>query len=238
LRTFAELQTYLYSTDYQGLWIHHYGGNVFDDHLADGSRVKLTQKTDYPWDGKIVITLDEVESAEPFAIRMRVPAWATEATATVNGVAPANSPEAGQYLFMKRAWQTGDVIELNLPMPVRLMQAHPKAEQLRNQVAIMRGPMLYCLESKDLPEDIDLNNVYIPEDIQLRPQTADDLPFGIVALTGEAMYRAESPWTSKLYRKVERKSIKPLPIRMVPYFTWANRGPAAMSTWLPAVWSK
>ena len=63
-----------------------YGGNVFDDQLADGSRVKLTQKTDYPWDGKIVVTLDDVESAEPFAIRMRVPAWATEATATVNGV--------------------------------------------------------------------------------------------------------------------------------------------------------
>ena len=93
---------------------------------------------------------------------------------------------------MKRAWRSGDVIELNLPMPVRLMQAHPKAEQLRNQVAVMRGPMLYCLESKDLPNDIDLNNVYIPGEIRLKPQTAADLPFGIVALKGEAMYRAES----------------------------------------------
>jgi DUF1680 family protein len=238
LRTFAELQTYLYSTDDQGLWIHHYGGNVFDDHLADGSRVKLKQNTEYPWNGKIVITLEEVDSVEPFAIRMRVPAWATQAVATINGVRAANPPKAGQYLFMKRAWKTGDVIELNLPMPVRLMQAHPKAEQLRNQVAIMRGPMLYCLESTDLPDNIELNNVYIPEDIELTPQAADDLPFGLLALTGEALYRAESPWTSELYRTVEHESFKPLPIRMVPYFSWANRGPAAMSTWLPVVWDR
>lgn len=57
------------------------------------------------------------------------------------------------------------MIELNLPMPARLMQAHPKAEQLRNQAAVMRGPLLYCLESKDLPEGIDLRNVYIPDDL-------------------------------------------------------------------------
>jgi len=57
------------------------------------------------------------------------------------------------------------VIELNLPMPARLMQAHPKAEQLRNQAAVMRDPLLYCLESKDLPEGIDLRNVYIPDDL-------------------------------------------------------------------------
>ena len=126
-----------------------------------------------------------LDCAKPFAIRVRIPGWATGATAAVNGVASANAPVAGQYLFMKRPWQSGDVIELNLPMPVRLMQAHPKAEQLRNQVAVMRGPLLYCLESKDLPEGLDLNNVYIPDDLQLDAQAADDLPFGIVALDGQ-----------------------------------------------------
>ena len=236
LRTFAELQSYLYSTDDQGLWIHHYAGNVFNGALLDGSRVTLTQETDYPWDGKIVITVDQADTSEPFAIRVRIPGWASEATATINGVASANAPEPGQYLFMKRVWRANDVIELNLPMPARLMQAHPKAEQLRNQVAVMRGPMLYCLESLDLPEGVDLNNVLIPEDIQLAAEAAEDLPFGIAALSGQALYRGESAWGNRLYREVERKSIRPLAIRMVPYFTWANRGPSAMSAWLPVVW--
>jgi len=109
---------------------------------------------------------------------------------------------------------------------------------MRNQVAVMRGPVLYCLESKDLPKGIDLNNVLIPDDIKLTPQAAADLPFGIVTLGGRALYRAESPWSTALYRTVERKSAEPLPIRMIPYFAWANRGPAAMSVWLPVDWSR
>jgi DUF1680 family protein len=238
LRTIAELQRYLYSRDDLGLWIHHYGGNTLSTHMSDGNRLKLTQKTNYPWDGKIVISLDKVDSAEPFAIRVRIPGWATGATAAINGADSTNTPVAGQYLFMKRPWRSGDVVELNLPMRVRLMQAHPKAEQLRNQVAVMRGPLLYCLESKDLSEGIDLNNVYISDDLQLDAQAADDLSFGIVALTGKALYREEPSWTGELYRKVERQPMKPLPIRMIPYFAWANRGPAAMSVWLPVVWSK
>lgn len=238
LRTIAELQTYFYSRDDQGLWIHQFGGNTLNAPMADGKRLQLTQKTDYPWDGKIVISLETIDSADPFAIRVRIPGWATGATATVNGTASANAPVPGEYLFMKRSWQPGDTIELNLPMPGRLMQAHPKAEQLRNQVAVMRGPMLYCLESKDLPEGVDLNNVYVPEDIQLKPTAAAELPFGIVSLTGEAFYRQEPAWNTDLYREVARISAEPLSIRMIPYFAWANRGPAAMSVWLPVVWGR
>ena len=238
LRTIAELQTYFYSRDEQGLWIHQFGGNTLDATMADGKRLQLTQKTDYPWDGKIVVSLDAVDAAEPFAIRLRIPGWATGATASVNGTPAANAAVPGQYLFMKRSWRSGDAIELNLPMPGRLMQAHPKAEQLRNQVAVMRGPVLYCLESKDLPEGVDLNNVYVPEDIQLKPTAAAELPFGIVSLTGEAFYRQEPAWNTDLYREVARISAEPLSIRMIPYFAWANRGPAAMSVWLPVVWGR
>ena len=238
LRTVAELQSYVYSLDDEGLWIHHFGGNTADISLANGKRLKLTQKTDYPWDEKIVITLEEVDTGKPFTIRVRIPGWADGATVAINNQPSANTPDAGQYLFMKRTWKSGDVIEMNLPMPVLLMQAHPKAEQLRNQVAVRRGPLLYCLESKDLPDGVDLNNVYIPDDIQLTPQAADDLPFGIVTLAGKALYREELSWNNDLYRKVERYPMKPLQIRMVPYFAWANRGPGAMSVWLPVVWSK
>jgi DUF1680 family protein len=236
LRTIAELPNYFYSRDELGVWVHHFGGSTLDTRLDDGTRLELTQKTEYPWDGKIVISLGKVATDNPFAIRVRIPGWATGATATVNGVASSNAPVAGQYLFLKRQWRAGDVIELNLPMSVRLMQAHPKAEQLRNQVAVMRGPLLYCLESKDLAEGVDLNNVYIPDDLQVNAQAAQDLPFGIAALTGKAWYRPELPWSNDLYRKVERQPMQPLTIRMIPYFAWANRGPAAMTTWLPVVW--
>jgi hypothetical protein len=101
----------------------------------------------------------------------------------------------------------------------------------------MRGPLLYCLESADLAEEIDLDNIYLPEDIDFAPQAADDLPFGIVALSGESLYREEPTWADTLYRKLERHPMTPLTIRMIPYFAWANREPSAMSVWLPVVWN-
>jgi DUF1680 family protein len=235
LRTFAELKTYLYSTDETGLWVHHYGGSVFEGPLADGSTLKMTQATEYPWAGKIVLTMNAVASTEPFAVRLRIPGWAQGAAVTVNGKVAANAPVPGSYLFLKRVWKAGDVIALDLPMTPRLMQAHPKAEQLRNQVAVMSGPVLYCLESADLPDTVDLNNVYLPSDLALTSVPASDLPFGIQALEGEALYRPEQPWTTDLYRPMTHAELKPLPVRMIPYFAWSNRGEAAMSVWLPLV---
>lgn len=233
LRTLAQLHAYLYSVDGEGLWVHHYGGNVFEGKLADGSAVKLTQETGYPWDGKIVMKLGAVASAEPFAVRVRIPGWADGAAVKVNGKPAANPPEAGSYLHMKRVWKEGDRIEIDLPMAVRLMVAHPKAEQLRNQVAVMRGPMLYCLESKDLPDGADINNVRIPSEMALKPSPASDLRFGIEVLEGRALYLDEKAWGEELYRPLGAPGMTEMPVRLIPYFAWNNRGPTAMSVWLP-----
>jgi len=235
LRTFAQLHTYFYSVDDEGLWVHHYGGTTLKGKLSDGSKIQLTQKTDYPWDGKIEITFDEVEMTEAFAVRVRIPEWVEDASVSVCGRPAANQPIAGTYLYMKRQWRAGDAIQIDLPMRPRLMQAHPKAEQLRNQVAVLRGPILYCIESVDLPDSVDLSYIYFPSDIELRATPAKIESVDVQVLDGEALYRPERPWDSDLYRPISRMPLKPLSIRMIPYFTWNNRGKAAMSVWLPVV---
>ncbi|MDP6037009.1 MAG: glycoside hydrolase family 127 protein, partial [Candidatus Latescibacteria bacterium] len=154
VRTVAELQSYFYSTSTEGIWIHHFGGNTFTGQLPSGETVQLEQITDYPWDGKISIIIHQT-SNQPFAINVRIPQWAEDAQLSINGE-PISEPAPSTYATIRRTWHEGDTINLNLPMPIRLIQAHPKAEQLRNQVAIMRGPLLYCLESPDFPEEIDL----------------------------------------------------------------------------------
>ncbi len=103
-------------------------------------------------------------------------------------------------------------------------------------VAVMRGPLLYCLESADFPDEIDLSNVYVSEDIEFDASVAGDLPFGIRTLDGEGLYRPEASWDNDLYRQVKRQPMTGLSLRMIPYFAWANRGPTAMSVWLPVVW--
>lgn len=234
LRTVAQFQSYVYSVSDGGVWIHHYGGNEFSTNLKEGETAALVQKTDYPWDGKVIVSVKQAPDRAIF-INLRIPGWAEGATIRVNGKPIAEPQKAGAYASIERKWAAGDTIELNLPMEPRLMQAHPKAEELRNQVAVMRGPVLYCLESPDVDENIDLSNVYLPSDLNLEPVGAEDLPFEMKALKGNALYRAEPSWEGTLYRRLGSQPLKPIEIRMIPYFAWANRGRSTMTAWLPVI---
>ena len=152
VRTIAEVGSYAYGRSDDKVWVHLYGGNTLDTELADGGRLRLTQETDYPWDGRVTITV-EAAPERPCSLMLRIPGWAGGATAEPQRHARCDGrPEPGTYAEVRRAWSAGDVVELTLPMPVRLMQAHPLVEEARNQVAVLRGPIVYCLESADLAE--------------------------------------------------------------------------------------
>jgi len=233
LRTVAQFQGCVYSVDNEGLWVHHYGGNEARLELGAGEAFGLAQETDYPWDGRIALTI-RAAPERSVAVRLRIPGWAEGAGVTVNGRPAGSATAPGAYARVERVWAAGDRIELELPMPVRLMQAHPKVEHCRGQVAVRRGPILYCLESPDLPEGIDLDGVLAPSDADLRPAPAPDLPFGIRVLQGQFLHRCEEPWEGQLYRPLAPHPPAPVPVRLIPYFAWANRGPSTMSVWLPA----
>jgi DUF1680 family protein len=125
-------------------------------------------------------------------------------------------------------------VDLDLPMPVRLMEANPLVEEDLNQIAVQRGPVVYCLESPDLPAGIKMSDVLIPADIQLRPHYDQRLLGGIVVLEGTAVARAgEKNWRGKLYREVQSTMSKSIAVKFIPYCVWQNRGPSEMSVWLP-----
>jgi DUF1680 family protein len=237
LRMLAEWQSYLYTVGDDAVWVHHYAANEFTHAWPDGLRLRCEMTTDYPWDGRVTI---EVGEAPPWSLslNLRIPGWAESAVLRVNGEPHAVPLTPSTYAQVKRIWKTGDRLELDLPMPVRLMEAHPKAEAQRNQVAVMRGPVLYCLESPDLPETIDISDVYLEAGVHLEPVAAKDLPFGILTLTGEGLRRPDQPLTERpLYRPLNQTPFTRLPVRLIPYFAWANRGPSAMTVWLPVVFA-
>ena len=96
----------------------------------------------------------------------------------------------------------------------------------------MRGPVVYCLEGHDLPVGVPLHEVHLPRDIHLNAHHDPDLLNGVTVLEGEARHISEGDWESQLYKRLPTRSQK-IPIRLIPYFAWANRGTAAMSVWLP-----
>jgi len=237
LRTVASWHNYLYSTNDKGLWIHHYGGNVFDGELADGRKIKLTQKTDYPWDGRVRITVDNIESVDAFSILLRIPAWAKKAKVTVNSRAVKAKCTPSSYTTITRKWAAGDVIELDLPMPVRMITADPLIEQTRNQVAVMRGPLVYCLESVDVPVGIRFEDICLPANAKWKTQYKPNLLGGVTILKTKALVLDKTIEEDiGGYRQVRDIQPRRIDFTMIPYYAWNNRDEPKMTVWLPVRW--
>jgi hypothetical protein len=232
VRTIAEVGNYAYGQSDRGVWVNLYGSNVLDAELIRGGRLKLRQETDYPWDGRVKIAM-EAAPAGDYSMMLRIPGWAIGAAVAINGI-PANRPvPPGHYFEVRRAWSAGDVLELHFPMPARLIQAHPLVEEARNQVAVQRGPVVYCLESPDLPKGVSVADVTIPRGIEMKPRFAGELLGGVAILEGKAEAVIEPAWGKELYRALAPAATRPVDLTLVPYYAWGNRGPSEMTVWMP-----
>jgi DUF1680 family protein len=232
VRTIAEVAGYAYSLSDEGIWIHLYGDNILDTHLADGSQIRLNQQTQYPWEGSIHITVEEAPQKE-FSIFLRIPGWAEYACVTINGRLHRAGLKSEQYLEIRRKWTEGDRIELAFPMHVQLLEAHPLVEEVRNQIAIRRGPMIYCLESADLPDNVGILNVVISSDAQFQHRYFKNLLGGVTVLETKASIHDRNDWSDTLYRRISAQEPKAIDIRLVPYYAWGNRGDGEMTVWIP-----
>lgn len=237
LRTIAELSAYFYSLDDDGVSIHHYGGSKVSVPLASGQRLEFEQVTNYPWSGEITIGIHKAPESE-MTMKVRIPGWCSGSSISVNGQ-KINPPIRDGYASISRRWREGDSLKLHFPMPVRLMTANPRVEDTRNQVAVMRGPVVYCLESSDLPAGVKVHDVYLSQNASYAAVAGlagatQPLAASLVSLRGRAYSLEEKEWNS-LYRPLGDTTLKAFDVTLVPYFAWANRGRSAMSVWLPVI---
>jgi DUF1680 family protein len=229
----AESAEYAYSKSADAIWVNLYGGSLLVTELG-GEQIKLSQETEYPWSGRVRIKILECGKKE-FALRLRLPGWVKAASVRVSNQPKLADQETGapKYFEIRRAWQTGDFVDLDLPMPVRLMEANPLVEADVNQVAVQRGPVVYCLESPDLPVGVKIPEVRIPVGVELQARFDKRLLGGIVVLEGNVLTRVAAGWSGKLYREMPPEHFQTNRIQLIPYAVWQNRGPSEMSVWLP-----
>jgi uncharacterized protein len=237
-RTVAETNCYAYCVTNDAVWTVLYGANKWSGSLANGTEVALTQNTDYPWNGGIKISVEPKIPAE-FSLMLRIPPWAHGASVLVRSGADKqfekSGLEPGKYFPLQRKWSSGDVVELALPMRVRLVEGHQLIEETRGQVAVLRGPVVYCIESPDAGSGIDVSELTIPRNVQFRPVRHTIGQVQITALEGEILKHEHRDWGTDLYRDVSDIEPQRINARMVPYFCWDNRGLTEMSIWLPVV---
>ncbi|MEI7954976.1 MAG: beta-L-arabinofuranosidase domain-containing protein, partial [Verrucomicrobiota bacterium] len=229
-RLIPQIGGFMYAQGPGQIYVNLYAAGEAKLKLDDGTPVKLTQQTEYPWDGHVALTVAP-EPARAFELCLRIPGWARgrpvpsdlyqftgpevpPVTLKLNGQAVAATPGADGYLHLQRTWQAGDVVELDMPMPVQRVVAHAKVAADRGKLALMRGPLVYCLEAVDQP-GTDLAQLVLPKTAALRAEHRADLLGGVTVLTGQAM--AEG---------------RPFTFTAVPYYAWANRDKGAMRVWL------
>jgi DUF1680 family protein len=229
-RVLAELPGYLYSTSDRGAYVHLYAEGSATLDVA-GQAVALDVRTRYPWDGEVEISVTPERPAE-FSLYLRIPAWCDNATLAVNGEAVKDTLAPGSYAEVRRTWNAGDTVSLSLPMAVRAWEAHPHVESDTHQIAITRGPLVYCLEAADNP-GVDVWDVAVSADARWEAKDAPDLLNGVVTLSTQAQVEDIAAWDGALYRPAGiGRATRPVTVTAIPYYAWANREAGPMTVWM------
>lgn len=227
-RLLAALGQYIYSHNANEFWVHLYISGVVKFDL-DGKNVKLTQQSDYPWNGKIVFKIESKHKVD-FKLALRIPGWCRSAAVKVNGEEVALPPLMQKgYAKLHRLWQSGDLVELDLAMPVEQVQAHPQVRANCGRIALQRGPLVYCLEEVDNGKN--LNDLVLSSEEKLTVKFESDLLGGMSVINGAAERRELQLWQDELYR-ADRNVTEKIFFKAIPYFAWANRAPGEMLVWM------
>ena len=227
-RLIASLGSYIYSEDATDAYVHQYVSGHGELNVSQG-HVKISQQSQYPWDGEIKITVD-LHEPRAFGLNLRIPGWCREARLWVNGEETQVSPILqGGYARIYRRWRAGDTVKLDLAMPVERVEAHPNVSQAAGCVALQRGPIVYCFEEVDNP--VPLHRIVVPRGAQLEAVYDEELLGGVVKIQGEAQLMDAADWGHELYR-FQPAVMWPYPITAIPYYAWDHRGPGEMRVWI------
>jgi len=234
-RTFASLSGYFYSTNADGVYVHLYDNSEMDWHLHDGTRLKVQQKTNYPWSGDVKITVSPATPNE-FVMYVRIPGWSTKNGVKVNGKEIAGA-KPGEYLAIRRRWAENDTIDLSFDMTTHLLKANPAVTEDRGRVAFQRGPIVFCMEHLDQSDHgvgMNLAGYTVLLDGATTAHFEAGLLGGVMVLTHPATI-SKSATDMALYfpASTPKPPESPTAVKLIPYYAWANRESASMQVWIP-----
>jgi len=230
-RQLSSLPGYFASTSSNAIWLHLYASGNISESLSDGQIVAFTVATDYPYDGRVLLTI--IEAPERLvSFKLRIPGWASKSTITVNGETPVT--EVPGYADITRKFEAGDTIVLDLPMEIRRVVSHPFVETNNGRVALVRGPLVYCIEQADF-NGVDVRSVALPVSATISAVTDASLLGGVTVLECSAVVNDWNPGDGALYatEQVKFDQKKTVHLRAIPYYAWANREAGPMTVWIP-----
>ena len=220
-RLTTSLAKYMYTLGEDEIYVNLYMQNQARLKLGD-ARVSMECLTDYPASGEIALH----PGAGEYTLCLRIPGWAKEYALTLNGAALDLKPERG-YVRINRAFSDGDEIKLSLPMHARRVYANTRVRADLGKVAVMRGPMVYCMEQVDNGPVVEA--LCLPRDSALTETVRPDKLGGIVEITapGKRMVSADDALYSD-----QAPALEDATLTFIPYYAWANRGENEMTVYV------
>jgi DUF1680 family protein len=196
--------------------------------------VTFTVTTEYPWEGRVVVTMVGSTTTGAWDLALRVPQWAPGLVATLNGD-PIEPVVTAGWLTVHSNWIAGDQVIVDLLLTPQFIQADARVDADRGALALQRGPLVYCLEAADNQNCL-LDDVVVDPGAGTQVVDADPAlgPVAAIRLRGSVRPAHDRPWWP--YRTLEAGPAEPgedTAFTAVPYFAWGNRGPGAMRVWLP-----
>lgn len=232
-RFIASVPGYIYAQGNNALYVNLFAQSSSTIQLNKRLPVSISQETQYPWDGQVKISVSP-EKASQFALYLRIPGWAQNqpvpsdlysyispendsVSINVNGEVFKYKSEKG-YAVIDREWKQGDMVNYNVPMSIRRVEANQKVADDSGKVAIERGPIVYCLEGID--NGADLMKLALPDSSKLTETFNSGELSGIITISGEAQIENGKTVTAQKFTAI-------------PYFVWNNRGADEMKVWIP-----
>lgn len=225
-RLLGSLEKYIYSLHEGNLSVELYIGGS-GRFVVDDSHVQVYQETSYPWDDTVEIRLSPSDPLE-FCLRPRIPAWCSAPEISVNG--DTVSPEINDgHAELRRVWREGDTVEIELPMEVIQIEAHPDVASTAGRVALKRGPIVYCFEGVD--NDVQLDRACLRESAEFETEFQPGPVAETLVVRTNAVHLGEAARDS-LYGPRAPADRKPVTLTAIPYYLWANRGQSEMRVWM------
>ncbi len=207
-RIIPSLGNYIYLINDKELFVNLFIGSSTNLTFGE-TKVELTQKTDYPWDGKVSIKVNPSASVD-FGLNIRIPGWCKSFQVALNGDAVSASVNEDGYLAFARKWSSGDEVTLFLDMPVELIVADPRVKENIGKRAIQRGPLVYCLEQTDNPK----------------------INFDILSIDQDVVFSLHEGTGKLKEMKILKTATEKGELTFVPYFAWDNREAGKMKVWV------
>jgi DUF1680 family protein len=236
VRFFASMPGYVYAQDPKGaVYVNLYVSS--ETSFAAGDRtIGVSMRSEMPWGGASTLAITKADRARA-PLKFRIPGWARHlpapgglygyagnstgaATLSVNGRRVPAAPDRLGYVTIERAWTTGDVVEISLPIEARRVTADRRVKETRGRLAIERGPIVYCAEWPDADDGKAL-------DVRIDPATPLTASVDRSVLGGVTVIDTDA-------KRVSKPDAPAKPLKLIPYFLWANRGAGEMTVWISA----